>query len=159
MSIMHGQCTIIGAHGGVGGGTPEVITLSGTSLDPNSVTDPVTDPENSYCYWEWTASGRVSNNETGEAYFQEGIEWSDLQTTPGAGYYIRFTLHDGTAPDAGDALNVWHALATGRTIEWNLTSVGDDSGVVKVEISSDVSGTPVVATGYYGAELEVALPE
>ena len=137
---------------GAGPTYPDVITLSGTSGAPNPAEVITTAPDPAFCEWEFRASGTVHNTEVGQ--FQDGVEWSDLQDSPTAGFHIKASVHSGTNPTDGDSIDTWLALSSNRS--WGLTVTEfDDSCVLKIEISPNPSGAPVVATGYYEIAVEV----
>jgi hypothetical protein len=138
----------------------ETITLSGTAGTPNNDNAVVIDPGTATAGWRFETDGEVFRV-TGPQ-FQAGIEWTDLQPTPGKDYWIRATANSGSVPNAGsDSLGVWHKVAGSgsgnRTWQWQRTTVGIYQGSVKVEIATDSGGTDIVATGYYGgiAEIEI----
>lgn len=70
-------------------------------------------------------------------------------------YWARATLNAGDAPTLGSGLGTWLSLVKGgsqRFWGWRHTSIpGSTDGSIKLEISTDSSGTVIVATGYYRA--------
>lgn len=128
----------------------DIITLTGTTGDPNITEDYTPFDEVATAFWRWQSNGRVYNNDVGQ--FQDGVEWSDLQDSPTAGFYIRATSYSGTPTD-GPALNTWWALSSNR--EWELSAnEGDDACIIKVEIAFGDGGA-VIDTGYYEMYVEV----
>ena len=133
-------------------GYADVITLSGTTSVPNEASILTTAPDPAFCEWEFRANGTVYNSEVGQ--FQDGVEWSDLQDSPTAGFWIRATLDSGTTPSDGDVMNTWISLFTNRSWGLNITEF-DDFFDLKIEISPNSSGSPIVATGYYKGTLDI----
>lgn len=136
------------------------INLSGTTGVPNESNAYQTDPTNATAGWVFNTNGnmqRWTGNPASLAAWEPATdEWSDPSKTGiGSEYWIRFTSYSGTSPTGGSSLNVWHALSTERSVLWERTVIGFITGIAKVEISSDSSGTPIVATGYYEGRAEV----
>ena len=78
-----------------------------------------------------------------------GTNWFS-PITPGIGgsYWIRGVLQSGLATNQGDALNVWHSLATTRTFGQSVTALFTvRSGNVQFQIATDSAGSNVVVTG------------
>ena len=112
--------------------------------------------------WEFRNDGTIY--EVGGAYgTQDRGDWY-VGGTPGD-HWIRFTQNSsdplGTdAPDASysDSSGTWHQVGgtsgSTRRIRWNPPANSFAGGSMKVEISTSSSGSPIVATGYYGIEVE-----
>lgn len=138
----------------------DVVTLSGTAGSPNSYLGFSQYPGGSAkCYLRANTNGKLEraiSNLTGTlgAYVQIGSEWVSPLSTYTGSYWIRATKISGDTLDSG-TLGSWLALTSSR--EWQLTAYKSQAlgGVeyketlLKLEISTDVSGSPIVATGYY----------
>lgn len=138
------------------GNTPtETVSLSGSSGFPVYALG-LTPQVSIVIGWEFRSDGSIwrIGATTGDA--QDG-SW--VSATPSQTYYIRFTTNSGDSPDTGspansDTLNTWHALSATRDAKWAVPANTFANGSVKVEISDDSSGSPILATGYYGHQTE-----
>ncbi len=128
------------------------VVLSGTTGSPNVDSDFDIHPSLARAGWRFYSTGDLQK-ESGAAWNQPewyGSPGDTTHETPDQTYYIRATLDADDAPDSGPALNTWHSLASNRFWYWEAGPGFDLSqGTLKIEISSDASGTPIVATGYY----------
>lgn len=148
-------------------GISNSITLSGIDGTPNLAVHVVVDPLDAEVAWEFRTDGEVWITQFGgtDSQFQTGIEWDSKQPTPDTDYWIKATqigvTSPGVATDVGTPLDAWYKLAgagsSHRSYGWVQASVGDKTGTVKVEISTDDSGVTIVATGYYKGTPEVTL--
>ena len=129
-----------------------VYTLSGTSGAPNLALHEESFPVDAHAGWRFRTNGRVEKRVSTYSAFQTGTEWTNEDPSPSVDIWIRGTSHLGNVP-AGPAMNVWHKLAGSGSAnvdwEWDELGTGADDGTIKVELSTDSSGTPIVATGYY----------
>jgi hypothetical protein len=143
--------TLFAAIGTVGGA--EVITLSGTSGSPIPATD--FGPSPSQGHWSFEITGQVwRKRTTGTTQYLDGTSWTDFQDSPGQDYWIYANNHTGSNPNNGSsALNTWIKVAGSGASnviwKWYQSGSGSYSGAIRVRISTDASGSPVVATGYY----------
>lgn len=69
-----------------------------------------------------------------------------LPRRSGAGLYARFTGVAGS-PTSGDTLGVWHNLSWTRSQTVSRSVGGGTSFTFDVDISTDASGSPIVASG------------
>ena len=135
---------------------PPANTLSGTSIAPIVVETVTIAPTNATAGWDFKAAGTVTaRGDSPNGLYRSGIEW---EPSPSADRWIRFTANTGAAANgSSSAMNTWLAIvgagAATRTIEW-VTTVTIKIGSCKVEISSDVAGVTILATGYYGGHAE-----
>jgi hypothetical protein len=145
----------------------ESISLLGDASVPQSYEgeDPYYDDPFSGPIWavnngfSFSSNGNIykySALTTPETNIFSSSEWCNA--VPSVTYYIRAThspipfSSTQVVPNSGDALNVWHSLATTRRFSWS----GADSGgpvqrdiMIKVEIAADAAGSNIIATGYY----------
>lgn len=141
-------------------GAAEVITLSGTSGSPNTITQTSTDPSDAYAGWRFLSdgtidSGKDSNSSLNWTQFQSAVEWSDLQPSPGT-HWIRATLDAGSTPNNINAgIGIWLAFGD-HEWSWSRTIVNITAGTLKIEIATDSAGSNIVATGYYRGRCVVA---
>jgi hypothetical protein len=136
-----------------------VVNLDGTDPSPEPAVAVDTSPAAAVAGWRFKTNGDMEkssgNPDSWNAWEPTPDAWTDpSRVSIGSSYWIRFTNHTGTNPNGGASLGVWHPLSTQREVRWEQTSIGTISGAVKVEISSDASGTPIVATGYYSGSAE-----
>ena len=137
----------------------ETITLHGSTGSPITLTDNALSPADAQAVWLFQNDGEVWRMRfvQSDSQYQAGVSWTDWQPTPGQDYWIKATqsgvTSPGDVPDTGDTLNTWHKVAGSgaghRSWGWTETGLGTTSGTVRVDISTDSSGTPIVATGYY----------
>lgn len=134
----------------------EQVTLSGTSGAPSTASDVVLFPADARAGWRFNTNGTVDRLQLG-AYgqFQNGVEWTNLQPSPGREYWIRITANGAVNPTSGNmVIGLWYKLSgTGsaaREFYWDETGAGTTSGSVQVDIATDSGGSNIVATGYYG---------
>lgn len=138
----------------------EVITLSGTTGDPNQAIDFETSPTNAQAWWDFKTDGRIWKEGLSAGFFQSGTEWnSNYPDAPGRDYWIRATANADSAPNLGQTLNTWHVLyGTGQSDRrwgWEEAAIGSYLGSIKVEIATDSGGSNIVATGYYEGRADV----
>lgn len=160
ISITAGDLDFTGGSVDLLDSTVDVVTLSGTAGSPNSYLGFSQYPgASAKCYLRANTNGKLEraiSNLTGTlgAYVQIGSEWVSPLSTYAGSYWIRATKISGDTLDSG-TLGSWLALTSSR--EWQLTAYRSQAlgGVeyketlLKLEISTDVSGSPIVATGYY----------
>lgn len=136
-------------------GSPEIITLSGSSGTPNQANATVVAPGTVTAGWRVLANGQIQRT-TGisniYSAFNIGTEWSN-KNPPGT-YYIRATLDSGTTPDSG-TLNTWIEIDTTITWSWTRSAVGVTTGILELEIATDSGGTNIVASGFYRGQAEI----
>lgn len=140
--------------------TVDVVALSGTLGAPNSYLAISIYPKGAAKqYLRANTDGKLEEAtrtliaDPG-AYVQIGSEWVSPLNTYSGSYWIRATKISGDTLDSG-TLGSWLALTSSR--EWLLSAYRSQAigGVeyketlLKLEISTDVSGSPIVATGYY----------
>lgn len=140
----------------------DTITLSGSSGTPNGNSVVGSGAQSG---WEFRTNGTVwkLNNIGGDTQFQDGVEWNGSQDSPTTDYWVKFTQEafsgDGTILFTSSSFGVWHKLSGTGSANRNF-EIDDPPGTgatqldIKVEISSDSSGTPVVAVGYYRSNAE-----
>jgi len=116
------------------------VPLSGTTGSPNTATQ-INDAG-----WRFNSTGSIQRRRNGN-YTSAGSWISG--GPPAATYYIQFTVYSGDTPDVG-TMTSWQSLGSSRQFYW---SDAEDAGTVRVRISSDASGTPLLATGYYAGEV------
>jgi hypothetical protein len=141
--------------GVIAASTAEQITLSGVDGNPIQGTEFVFDAV-AKVEWEFLADGRCFIDYQSKASTQHlaGVVWSSNQPNAGQ-FWIKATqsgvTSPGEVPNFSSALDSWLELNTTRYWGWSAIFGGFDSrsGTVRVDISSDASGTPIVATGYY----------
>lgn len=130
---------------------PDNIVLTGTSESPNMST--YTNPGESVTVaWKFTPAGSSTYIDDGSELPLDGV-WCD--PSPINDYWIRGTYESGDAVTGGNSLGVWYKVsgAGSDDVEYQWSSASAYSGVIKIEISSDSSGSVVLATGYYGGEI------
>lgn len=127
-------------------------TLSGTSVSPNLYED-VGVNTTAISRFELRSDGEFWNERLVLSDAQIGTEWADGGTPSEGTFWARATLDAGDAPNgASTGLGTWENITTASpVVGWSFqqTSEGVRDGTIKIEISSDSSGTPIVATGYY----------
>ncbi|MGY8864342.1 MAG: hypothetical protein ACKVJK_01800 [Methylophagaceae bacterium] len=104
--------------------------------------------------YKWQHPNNVAGN--GETLYSTAT-WNNI--TPSQTYYIKASNYSGSVNlnvQNSSTLNSWIALsAGGPTREFNVYDTrtygtyGDENCVMKIEISANSSGSPVLATGYY----------
>jgi len=133
---------------------PETITLSGIEPFPNTL----------YSFglglidlgWKFRNDGTVAEFNGGNSTFRGGVEWCS-NNPPNGVWYIRATSVQGyNVPNEpnNDPLNTWLGLNSNRQWIWRANQNDQIQGNLKIEIASDSAGTNIVATGYYGVEIE-----
>ncbi len=131
--------------------TTVTYTLSGTSGSPNVTSDTQVFPDDAVAGWIFHADGRVQ--QFPGTFFNQGTEWTNEYPSSPNNTWIRATLESGSdAVDGNSAsTNTWLSLGGGsnRRWTWETTGLGTTAGTVYIEISTDSSGSPVVASGYY----------
>ena len=148
---------------GYAGSSPtEAVTLDGTTGSPvlNFDATGITPFE---AGWRFKADGNVykwqhPNNAGGDGEtLYSTTTWNNI--TPSQTYYIKASNYSGSVNlnvANSSTLNTWIALNTTRefVVYDNRQSNGyaDEDNVMKIEISANSSGSPVLATGYYKVE-------
>jgi hypothetical protein len=128
-----------------------VILLSGTTGSPNLAPSTQTDPVNAEAGWRLLRDGSLQRTITG-TYSDFSTEWATPEsTTIGDGYWVRATKISGVDPTGTNSgFGTWLQLSSTRTWSHLQTTIGADGPTkIKLELSTDASGTPIVATGYY----------
>lgn len=149
MSIVHAISTVH-AKGAAAAG--DVVTLSGTTVSANWAYD--FDVGVATAGWYFRADGTVDEHEFGSiTQFQSSTQWV-IPNAYAGDFWIRFSNYSGSNPNSGYTGGTWLALTTNRQIIWT-TSITIRVGVQKVEIATDSGGSNIVATGYYGGDVEV----
>ena len=104
--------------------------------------------------YKWEHPNNLGGN--GETLFST-TTWNNI--TPSQTYYIKASNYSGSVNlnvANSDTLNTWIALNTTREFvvydNRDKTSYADEDNVMKIEISANSSGSPVLATGYYKVE-------
>jgi hypothetical protein len=148
---------------GYAGSSPtEAVTLDGTAVFPATNFDGVGfSPFEAG--WRFKADGNVykwqhPNNLGGAGEFlYSTTTWNNI--TPSQTYYIKASNYSGSVNlnvAQSSTLNTWIALNTTRKFvvydNRNVTSIPEEDCVMKIEISANSSGSPVLATGYYSVE-------
>ena len=145
---------------GYAGSSPtESVSLGGTTANPIKITE-ATGIEPFEAGWRFKADGNVykwqhPNNAGGDGEtLYSTSTWNNI--TPSQTYYIRASNYSGTVNlnvFESDTLNSWIALSSTREFVYvdsrQSNSYADENGVMKIEISSSSSGSPILATGYY----------
>jgi hypothetical protein len=130
---------------------PDIISLSGTFGSPNysTYTDP---PGSASVAWKFTPAGIIT-------YLVDGNEiefdrWCD-PSTPVYEYWLRAVLYSGDTPAGGSALDTWFKISGDGSIDpqFQWDSGTAINGIIEVSISSDPSGSEILATGYYGGTI------
>lgn len=138
------------------GGPKGRVRLSGSGASPNQDTDFAVGAE-ARAGWNFLASGdatKISGSAHNKAEWF-GIPGETTHETPDQTYYIRATLHSGSNPDSGSGLGSWLTLSSSRFWQWEFgPGFGSSEGVLKIEISDDASGSPIIDTGYYKGRAE-----
>ena len=145
---------------GYAGSSPtEAVTLGGTTSSPVNNFD-ATGIVPFEAGWRFKADGNVykwqhPNNAGGDGEtLYSTTNWNNI--TPSQTYYIKASNYSGSVNlnvANSDTLNTWIALTGTR--EFNVydtrqsNSYADENCVMKIEISANSSGSPVLATGYY----------
>ena len=140
----------------------EAVTLDGTAVFPATNFDlPGIVPFEAG--WRFKADGNVykwqhPNNigGDGETLFST-TTWNNI--TPSQTYYIKASNNSGSvtlSAAQSSTLNTWIPLNQTREFvvydSRNVTTYGTEDCTMKIEISANSSGSPVLATGYYKVE-------
>jgi hypothetical protein len=156
----------------MGGGIPyrEFVTLSGTQGAPLTKSHLAIIPDEAIVQWAQVNAASIPNNlvpgKFQSAKYDEGdaavYVTAHSWVTPNEGYtgsyWIRATNEgDGVSNTELDpnsvgssALDTWlDATSFNKFWGWKHDGPVVMGGTIKVELSTDASGTPVVATGYY----------
>jgi hypothetical protein len=131
----------------------DVVTLSGTSGSPNYATDTASV---ALAGWRFNSDGTVDKMEGGSAFqFNSTTEWVIPNVYGNGPYWIRYTEDSGATANwiSNSAKNTWLALTSDRIWQWT-SNIGIRTGAGKVEIAKDSGGSNIVATGYYGGDIE-----
>jgi len=148
---------------GYAGSSPtEAVTLDGTTADP-IIIEEMTGIPPFEAGWRFKADGNVYKwqhpmNVGGEGEtLYSTTTWNNI--TPSQTYYIKASNYSGSVNlnvANSSTLNTWIALNTTREFVVYDTrqsnSYADEDCVMKIEISANSSGSPVLATGYYGIQ-------
>jgi len=147
-----------------GGPPSETVSLEGTTGTPISFFDQSGGLDDLVMGWTFDSNGNIYKYENiynvsgAGTYLYSTSTW--VNTTPSTTYYIRVSNFAGNNLSTGDSatLNSWIALTTTRTFRYrdarDISSYGNESGTMKVEIASDSGGSNILATGYYQCEWE-----
>ena len=150
---------------GYAGSSPtEAVTLDGTTGSPVLNFD-ATGIAPFEAGWRFKADGNVykwqhPNNAGGDGEtLYSTTTWNNI--TPSQTYYIKASNYSGSVNlnvANSDTLNTWIALNTTREfVVYDNRSAGGygaENNVMKIEISANSSGSPVLATGYYKVEYD-----
>lgn len=144
----------------------EKVTLSGTNGSANTFSDFAISPGTARAEWEFRAhltdqSGLWREKNTGsDTQFRAGVEWVNV-SDPKKDYWIKATQTGvtgaGDAPNVGDSLDTWLRLdGFFRSWGWEVSGPGFEFryGAVRIDIATDSGGTEIVATGYYGGNVD-----
>ena len=147
---------------GYAGSSPtEAITLDGsTSSQAGSTIFDATGVVPFEAGWRFKADGNVYTWEhpnnvggSGETLFST-TTWNNI--TPSQTYYIKASNYSGSVNlnvAQSSTLNTWIPLNTTREFvvydNRGYSTYADEDCVMKIEISANSSGSPVLATGYY----------
>ena len=138
----------------------ERITLSGANGSPNEFFDSSLDPFIARVEWEFRTNGQLwaERSQAADIQYLSGIQWCNQ--TPVGDYWIKATqsglIAPGQAPNIGDTLDTWHRL-DGFFRSWGWQVQGGfefREGYVRVDIATDAAGTNIIATGYYGGNVD-----
>jgi hypothetical protein len=140
----------------------EAVTLDGTTGSP-VVNSDFTGIEPFEAGWRFKADGNVykwqhPNNIGGDGEtLYSTTTWNNI--TPSQTYYIKASNYSGSVNlnvARSSTLNTWIALTATRSFvvydTRGRTTYADEDNVMKIEISANSSGSPVLATGYYKVE-------
>ena len=140
----------------------EAVTLDGTPGSP-AINFEGTGFEPFEAGWRFKADGNVyqwqhPNNLGGAGEFlYSTTTWNN--TTPSQTYYIKASNYSGSvnlSVAQSSTLNTWIALNQTREFvvydNRGRTTYGSEDNVMKIEISANSSGSPVLATGYYAVQ-------
>jgi len=133
----------------------EVVTLSGTLVSPNYTYDADIPPGTVTATWYFRSDGTVDKLDFGGTFqFQSATQWV-IPNTYTRSYWFRGTASTGSAPNgSSNSLNTWHPSTSDVIWTWT-ASFGTRVGSIKVEIATDAAGTNIVATGYYGGDVDI----
>ena len=150
---------------GYAGSSPtEAVTLDGTAVFPATIFDiPGVGPFEAG--WRFKADGNVYKWEhpnnvggDGETLFST-TTWNNI--TPSQTYYIKASNNSGSvtlSAAQSSTLNTWIPLNQTREFvvydSRDRTTYGTEDCTMKIEISANASGSPVLATGYYAVQYE-----
>lgn len=148
---------------GYAGSSPsESITLDGTASTP-AVNFDMAGIAPFQAGWRFKTDGNVYEWQhhyniggQGETLYNT-TTWNNI--TPSQTYYIKASNYSGTvnlSATYSDTLNTWIAIDQMREFivydSRQPNSYADENNVMKIEISANSSGSPVLATGYYKVE-------
>jgi len=153
----------VGTGVGYAGSSPtESVTLDGTTASPENLFDG-TGIVPFEAGWRFKADGNVyewshPNNLNGNSEtLYSTTTWNNI--TPSQTYYIKASNYSGTVNlnvAQSSTLNTWIALNQTREFvvydNRGANTYSDENCVMKIEISANSSGSPVLATGYYEVE-------
>lgn len=160
ISVTAGSVLFTGAAVDLLDSTVDVVSLTGTAGSPIAISGFGKYPGgSSKAYLRANTSGALEKATTTigsggvlGSYTQIGTDWVSPLTTYSGSYWIRATKVSGDNLVSG-TLGSWLALTTTR--EWKQEALGSTytgdyaETLLKLEISTDVSGSPIVATGHY----------
>lgn len=160
ISITAGDLDFTGGSVDLLDSTVDVVSLTGTAGTPINIGGFAKYPGGSAkAYLRANTNGKLEKATTTigsggvlGSYTQIGVDWVSPLTTYSGSYWIRATKVSGDNLVSG-TLGSWLALTTTR--EWKQEALGSTytgdyaETLLKLEISTDVSGSPIVATGYY----------
>lgn len=135
----------------------ETVSLSGTTGSPNTSLDFAISTNNAEVRWFFNSDGTIDRI---KLQGSDVFEWGNwCNQVPEGDYWMRFTHNADDTANVGQSSGSWLSMVSNIGQGWQETQDGfaSYSGSSKMEISTDASGTPIVATGYYGgtAEIEV----
>ena len=136
----------------------DVISLSGTTGSPNTSTDFAISTNDASVGWWFNSDGTIDRLKLQGA---DSFEWGYwCNPAPIGDYWIRFTHNaSDNANGSSSSTGSWLAMTSATNQTWLEITNGfaTTSGSSKAEISSDASGSPIVATGYYGGSANVEI--
>lgn len=108
--------------------------------------------------WTFNSNGQITSAgmDGAVAQFNEGSEWCN--STPDKTYYIRASVanngtqgaYPATPNNSGSsALDTWLDLDSDRKFLWDVPTLSNKYGAIKVEISDSPTGATILATGLY----------
>lgn len=98
---------------------------------------------------QFSTNGNIDRIVTGTVFtdtINDDTWYAPATTSIGNSYWIRATLSSGSTPSTG-TMNSWLALSTARQWQNSQTFTGSRTSTVLFEISSNSSGTVIVASG------------
>lgn len=145
--------------------SPDVISLSGTPQYANRQFGE-TSGSSILVGFELRTNGELRMvPQGGSTYVNAPGEWCN-QSPTGGPYYVRargysvntggtlYTSGDSPSATYSDNLNQWLELNQTRTWIWDCAYQSFEFGALEVQISDDAAGNNILATGFYGVEVE-----